>query len=251
MDNRWNLQGKKAVITGGTKGIGMAILQEFLHLGAEVMVVSRTKDDVEFLSKKHENVDGISADISEIEARNEVCDYIQERWDSLDILVNNVGMNIRKPTIDYTEKEYNEIMDTNLHSAFDMCRLCYPLLKNSSQGNIVNIASTAGLTHVRSGSIYGMTKAAIIQLTKNLAVEWAEDNIRVNAVAPWYILTPLVESVLKDKSYLSNVLERTPLNKIGETEDVAGAVAFLCMPAAAYITGQCLPVDGGFTINGF
>jgi Tropinone reductase 1 len=229
----------------------MAILQEFLHLGAEVMVVSRTKDDVEFLSKKHENVDGISADISEIEARNEVCDYIQERWDSLDILVNNVGMNIRKPTIDYTEKEYNEIMDTNLHSAFDMCRLCYPLLKNSSQGNIVNIASTAGLTHVRSGSIYGMTKAAIIQLTKNLAVEWAEDNIRVNAVAPWYILTPLVESVLKDKSYLSNVLERTPLNKIGETEDVAGAVAFLCMPAAAYITGQCLPVDGGFTINGF
>jgi Tropinone reductase 1 len=96
-----------------------------------------------------------------------------------------------------------------------------------------------------------MTKAAIIQLTKNLAVEWAEDNIRVNAVAPWYILTPLVESVLKDKSYLSNVLERTPLNKIGETEDVAGAVAFLCMPAAAYITGQCLPVDGGFTINGF
>jgi len=251
MNNRWNLQGKKAVITGGTRGIGTAILQEFLHLGAEVIIVSRTTDDVEYLCNKHKNVDGIAADISNADAREQVCNYIQNRWDSIDILVNNVGMNIRKPTIDYTEAEYQKIMNTNLHSTFDMCKLCYPLLKNSPQGNIVNIASTAGLIHVRSGSIYGMTKAAIIQLTRNLAVEWAEDNIRVNAVAPWYILTPLVESVLKDSSYLSSVLERTPMNKIGETEDVSGVVAFLCMPPAAYITGQCLAVDGGFMVNGF
>jgi Tropinone reductase 1 len=251
MNNRWNLQGKKAVITGGTRGIGTAILHEFLHLGAEVIIVSRTADDVENLCNNYENVDGIAADLSNAESREQVYNYIQNRWDSIDILVNNVGMNIRKPTIDYTEEEYKKMMNTNLHSTFDMCKLCYPLLKNSFQSNIVNIASTAGLTHIRSGSIYGMTKAAIIQLTRNLAVEWAEDNIRVNAVAPWYILTPLVESVLKDSSYLSSVLERTPMNKIGETEDVAGVVAFLCMPAAAYITGQCLAVDGGFMVNGF
>lgn len=251
MNRRWTLQGKKAIITGGTRGIGEAILQEFLALGAEVMVVSRTKDDIDFLCEAHKQVNGIPADISNTNERERVCDYLQNRWGNLDILVNNVGMNIRKPTMEYNNEEYNKIMETNLHSTFEMCRLCYPLLRNSSQGNIVNVASAAGLTHVRSGSIYGMTKAAIIQLTKNLAVEWAEDNIRVNSIAPWYILTPLVESVLNDSSYLSNVLERTPLKKIGETEDVAGAVAFLCMPAAAYITGQCIAVDGGFMVNGF
>jgi len=96
-----------------------------------------------------------------------------------------------------------------------------------------------------------MTKAAINQLTKNLAVEWASNHIRVNAVAPWYINTPLVETVLKDENYMQSVLSRTPMNKIGEPEDVAAAVSFLSMPASAYVTGQIISVDGGFTVNGF
>ena len=96
-----------------------------------------------------------------------------------------------------------------------------------------------------------MTKAAMIQLTKNLASEWAQDGIRVNAIAPWYIKTPLVEPVLKNKDFYDDVINRTPMKKIGKPEDVSAATAFLCMPAAAHITGQCISVDGGFTIYGF
>ncbi|HEX8348717.1 MAG TPA: SDR family oxidoreductase, partial [Hymenobacter sp.] len=126
-----------------------------------------------------------------------------------------------------------------------------PLLQAASGGSIVNISSVAGLAHVRTGAIYGMTKAAMIQLTRNLAVEWAPDQIRVNVVAPWYIQTPLAASVLSNEAYRSEVLSRTPLKRIGEPEEVAAAVAFLCLPAASYITGQCLSVDGGFTVNAF
>lgn len=253
MTNRWNLQHKKALITGGTKGIGKAITKEFIELGAEVIVVARNEHD--FLELKNGITPGklslINADLSTSEGIHKVVDETNNMWDSVDILVNNVGMNIRKKTIEYSSEEYDRIMNTNLRSAFELSKRFYPLLKESVQGNIVNISSVAGQMHVRTGSIYGMTKAALIQLTKNLAGEWAKDNIRVNAVSPWYINTPLAQTVLKNKDYYDEVISRTPIKRIGNPEDVSAAVAFLCMPAAAHITGQCIHVDGGFTIYGF
>jgi Tropinone reductase 1 len=162
-----------------------------------------------------------------------------------------VGTNIRKKAGDYTESEYEVILSTNLSSAFYLSVLFYPLLQKSANASIVNISSVAGLTHLRTGAIYGMTKAALVQLSKNLAVEWANDNIRVNAIAPWYIETPLASAVLRNEVYLNEVLSRTPMNRIGQPEEVANAVAFMCMPAASFITGQCLAVDGGFSVYGF
>ncbi|PLX23446.1 MAG: tropinone reductase [Marinilabiliales bacterium] len=249
MNNRWNLKNKKALITGGTKGIGLAIAKEFSDLGAKVMVVSRNQPDDSFNWDK--NIHFIKADVSKTEDISKLIDEVKKLWGSLDILVNNVGTNIRKKTEEYSFQEYDQIINTNLRSAFELSRQCYPLLKKSEQGNVINISSVAGQTHVRTGSIYGMTKAAMIQLTKNLAGEWAEYGIRVNAVAPWYIKTPLAETVLKDQNYYNEVISRTPMKKVGEPKDVAAVVAFLCMPAAAYITGQCISVDGGFTVYGF
>lgn len=253
MIDRWKLTNKKALVTGGTKGIGKAIVKEFVALGAEVLIVARNKTDFTALQNElnTDRISFIEADLSKKQDLKRVVQATTEKWNSLDILVNNVGTNIRKKTIEYTEDEYDHILNTNLRSAFELSKLTYPLLKKSDQGNVIHISSVAGQKHLRTGSIYGMTKAAIIQLTKNLAAEWAEDGIRVNAVAPWYIKTPLAETVLMNKVYYNTVISRTPMKKVGKPEDVSAAVAFLCMPAADYITGQCLSVDGGFTIYGF
>ncbi|KAA3602984.1 MAG: SDR family oxidoreductase [Calditrichaeota bacterium] len=255
MKNLWNLEGKLALVTGGTKGIGLAITEELLRLGAEVTVVARGEEllntYVDGWQKKGFSAYGISADLSKDEDRRRIFNEVERIWGGLDFLVNNVGTNIRLKTTSYSLSKFQKIIDTNLTSTFEMCRLSHPFLKLSSQASIVNISSVAGLVHVKSGSPYGLTKAAINQLTKNLAVEWASENIRVNAVAPWYIKTPLAEQVLQDKEYLESVLDRTPLNRIGEPSEVASTVAFLCMNASSYITGQCLAVDGGFSVYGF
>lgn len=247
------LKDRRALITGATRGIGKAIAEEFVRLGAVIIIVARNEAEVakqaeEFKSKGY-NVTGISADISRREGVEKIFNIIGT--DSLDILVNNAGFNIRKKTTEYTDEEFSALVSTNLQSVFQMSAAAYPLLKESGRATILNISSVAGLTSLKTGSPYAITKAGIIQLTKNLAVEWADDGIRVNSIAPWYIKTPLTEGLLSKPEFLKSVLDRTPMKRVGEPREVASAAAFLCSDAASYITGQCLAVDGGFSIYGF
>lgn len=254
LQSMWRLDGKIALVTGGTSGIGHGVVHELLHKGAEVCIVARGAQRMQKviaeLRSKGSRVEGIVADVATGEGRKRIVRQVARRK-QLDILVNNVGVNIRKRTTEYTAKEYAHVLETNLSSVFELSRLLYPFLKHSSAASIVNVASVAGMTHVGTGTPYALTKAAIMQLTRNLAVEWAGDGIRVNAIVPWYIRTPLVESVLKDRTVYAHILQRTPLGRVGEVFEAAGVVAFLCLPIAGYITGQCIVIDGGLTVNAF
>ncbi len=254
---RWRLDGQLALVTGASAGIGLAVCRELLALGADVLMVARDADVLE--SARDDLLDAfpgrdvlaIAGDVADEEDRRQLLDWIQDQGDGLNILVNNAGGNLSKPTVDYSEDEWRGLFEVNLFAAFELSRQAHPLLTRHAASCIVNVGSVSGITSVRSGAPYAMTKAALHQLTRNLAVEWAEDGVRVNAVAPWYIRTRRTSAKLADPDYLDEVLLRTPMGRIGEPEEVAAAVAFLCLPAASYITGECVAVDGGFLRYGF
>ena len=251
--SRWRLDGARAVVTGGTKGIGLAVTRELLDLGAHVLVAARGPgplDPALETAARDARLHVVQADVATALGRQRVLDGVASTWDALDILVNNVGTNIRKPSLAFTEDEYRSVLDTNLTSAWELTRLLHPALKASGRASIVNIGSVAGLRAVGSGAVYAMSKAALAHLTRYLACEWARDGIRVNMVAPWYTRTPLAGKVLDQPDVLAAIVDKTPMGRVAEPEEIAAVVAFLCLPAASYVTGQEIAVDGGFSVFG-
>lgn len=244
----WRLDGRRALVTGGTRGIGRAAAEELKALGARVWVAARSESDT--AQMREQGFEATACDLCDETARASLMDRISTRWGGLDLCVLNAATNIRKKTVDFSQAEMDQVMALNLDSNVDLARRVHPLLSGHAS-SLVFVLSVAGFTHLGTGSPYAMSKAALQQLTRNLAVEWADDQIRVNAVAPWYINTPLAKQVLADPAYLAKVLARTPMGRVGEPEEVARAIAFLSMPASSYVTGQCLAIDGGFSVFGF
>ncbi|KAJ1274578.1 hypothetical protein BS78_05G072500 [Paspalum vaginatum] len=213
---RWSLRGITALVTGGTHGIGRAVVEELAALGATVHTCAR--NEAELRSRLAEwdarhgsgAVTGSTCDVSVREQRERlVADAAARFGGRLSVLVNNVGTNVGRPTTEYTADEYAFVMATNLESAYHLCQLAHPMLKASGKGSVVLVSSVAGIVAVDFGSIYAMTKGAMNQLAKNLACEWAKDGIRVNSVAPWYIKTPLVQGVLSRAEYVQSILRRS------------------------------------------
>ncbi|XP_024968966.1 tropinone reductase homolog At5g06060-like isoform X2 [Cynara cardunculus var. scolymus] len=210
--SRWSLAGTTALVTGGSHGIGYAVVEELAALGAVVHTCSRNEAELnqvlEQWSAKGFAVTGSVCDVTSRSQRQHLLEEVSSHFGgNLHILVNNVGTCIYKPTTEFTAEDYSIMMATNFESSYHICQLSHPLLKASGSGSIVFISSVAGLVNALSGSLYGATKGAMNQLTRNLACEWANDNIRTNCVAPWVIKTPLVQPLITRSLWMVWYLE--------------------------------------------
>lgn len=249
----WNLQNKKALITGGSKGIGKACVEEFASLGAEVIFTGRNKADLEevesSLLEKGLKARGIVSDATLENDRTKLWALVREEFGHLDILVNNAGMNIRKPAVAYREDEYREVIEVNLMAPFALCRTFFTLLKKSGNASVINVSSIAASLDDHTGAPYGMAKSGMLQMSRSLAVEWASHGIRVNTVSPWFTLTPLTRGLLKQPEKIGPVLQRTPMRRVAVPEEISAIITFLAMDKASYITGQNIIADGGMSVN--
>jgi NAD(P)-dependent dehydrogenase (short-subunit alcohol dehydrogenase family) len=225
--NLFDLTGKSAVVTGGARGIGAATVALLRRHGARV----------------------VSLDVAE------GCDVTDEaavkaafeRVGAIDILVNNAGRAARKPAVDLQKSEWDAVLDLNLTATFLCSRLAHPYMKRRGGGAIVNLASIMGFSGgIFPNASYQASKGGVVNLTRALALEWAQDNIRVNAVAPTFVRTDLTVPIFGNPQMLEKVMAHTPLGRLPEADDVAAAIAYLCSPAARCITGVTLPVDSGY-----
>ncbi|XP_074571795.1 noroxomaritidine/norcraugsodine reductase-like [Curcuma longa] len=253
--NRWSLAGTTALVTGGSKGIGYAIVEELARLGSAVHTCARSEADLEKCLQQWRGsnlkVTGSVCDVSSPIEREKLMETVKSQFDGkLNILVNNAGTGVYKPMVEQTLEDFKFVISTNLESAFHLCQLAYPLLRASGSGSVVFNSSMSGLVGQNNLSVYASTKGAINQLTRTLACEWAKDNIRTNSVAPGYIKTPLSEPLMQNEEFIAGENHRVPLGRMGDPEDVSGVVAFLCLPPSCYINGQVIVIDGGRIVNG-
>lgn len=250
------LENKVCLVTGSTKGIGEKIIKKFLEEGGIAVVNSRNYDDVKAEVEKYkemgyEDVYGASCDVSNKESVVAMMQDIKAKYGRIDVLVNNAGINCIKSSYDLEGEDYIRVLMTNLVGGLFCAQEAGKIMKEMGGGSIINIASIFGQTFTGMRASYSSSKSGLIGLTKVLAVEWAKDNIRVNAVGPGYIKTELDVSDQSDGGYTDeDINRRTPMGRYGSAEEVANVVAFLASDEASYVTGECYNVDGGWLAFG-
>ncbi|SDJ09863.1 SDR family NAD(P)-dependent oxidoreductase [Alteribacillus bidgolensis] len=247
----FNLTGKTALITGGSKGIGLGMAKALGKAGANIVIASRGEED---LQKAAEDIRSFGAtvkqkqtDVTDKNNVNDLIDFTVREFGSLDILVNNAGRNIRKKLIDIEEDDWNNVLDTNLKGIFLTGQAAAHQMITQKSGKIINISSIFGRVGGSFQTSYAASKGGINQLTKVWADELSLEGINVNAIAPAYIKTPMTQGWLSDEKRFNEIVDKTMMKRVGELKDLEGPVVFLASEAASYVTGQILYVDGGWT----
>ncbi len=252
----FDLHSKVAIVTGGNGGIGLGIARGLAQAGADVAIAGRNQDKLDSaladLSRCGNGTLGLQVDVTEPSQVQRMVAQTVERFGGLDILIANAGSNIRKTPESYSLEEWHFIVNLNLTSVFDCCQAVYPHLVQRGGGKIVTIGSMASIFGFNVAAIYAATKGGVVQLTRSLASAWAKDNIQVNSILPGWINTDLTHNARRNLPELNErVVNRTPSQRWGDPEDLAGAAIFFCSPASNFVTGTALPVDGGFSSSMF
>jgi 2-deoxy-D-gluconate 3-dehydrogenase len=255
MAGMFDLKGKVAVVTGGNGGIGLGMAGGLASAGAAIVVAGRNAAKstaaVQALAKKGASASHVEVDVrSEDSVRQMVAEAVR-RHGRLDILINNAGINVRKPPHEMSLPEWSSVIDTNLTSAYLCSHAAWPHMKAAGGGKIINIGSMMSIFGAAYTPAYAASKGGIVQFTRACATSWARDNIQVNAVLPGWIDTELTTRARQEVPGLhERVLGRTPAGRWGNPDDLAGVAVFLCSPASDFVTGTAIPVDGGWSIQG-
>lgn len=253
-----DLKGKTVIITGSTKGIGLETAKLFKTFGSNVIINSRNKEDVERVTENlNENIKegiafGVAGDVSVYSDCEKIVNETVKKFGKIDVLVNNAGISFIANSIELKPEDYEKVLRINLFGSFYMAQLvAKSMIKNKVKGSIINVASIYGLFGVPKRAAYVSSKFGLIGLTKVLATEWAHYGIRVNAVAPGYIMTPMDVKDTGTGEYTTADIEgRTPMGRYGEAIEVAYLIAFLASEVSSYITGAVIPIDGGWSAFG-
>jgi NAD(P)-dependent dehydrogenase (short-subunit alcohol dehydrogenase family) len=242
----FGLDGKVALITGASRGIGYGLAQALSAAGAKVAVAARSRSDLTDLARE---IDGlpVELDVADIDSIRRGVDTVVRELGTLDILVNNAGLGANHPAVEVTESDWDEMMAVNLKGLFFCCQAAGRHMLSKGYGRIINMSSQASLVGIRDHAVYCASKGGVNQLTRVLALEWSSRGITVNAVAPTFIYTPGTKERLDQPAYLAGVLERIPAGRVGSIDDVSAAVIYLASEPAGLVTGTILPVDGGWT----
>ncbi len=254
MSGAIDLVGKSAVVIGGTSGIGRAISVGFAQAGADVAASSRRTEEVESTAREIEKASRhalrVTSDVTDRASLEKLLQAGIQAFGKVDILVNSAGRTKRGPSLDFSESDWNGIMETNLTGAFRACQVFGRHMIQRGSGSIINIASLATFVGLFEVAAYCASKAAIGALTKSLAIEWARHGVRVNGIAPGVIKTALNEKLIDGTPRGQEFLLRTPAQRFGKVEELAGAAIFLASDASSYVNGEILCVDGGMLASG-